>query len=104
MGDWLDGAGNGSAIDIPAMFDGQLGDMVAEVCATGALVGLGLTSDNGALGITVTVDGRYRREYFRDGESGAEWLTAGLDDIRSAVEVARASRASSGTRKRGRGL
>lgn len=104
MGDWLDAGGSGSAIDVAALLDSKGGEFLHEVAATGALVSLGLTSDGGALGVTVTVDGRYRREYFRTAEDLADWLRGGLDDIRAAVELARAARQATGSRKRPRSL
>ena len=89
MDDWFSADGNGSAIDVLGVLDSKGGELLHEVCATGALVSIGLTRDGGALGVTVTVDGRWRREYFRDGESLAEWLGGGLDGIRAAVAASR---------------
>jgi hypothetical protein len=104
MGDWLDAGQLGPAIDVPALLDSEAGRLIYEVAGYGALVGIGLTGDGGALGITVTVDGRYRREYFRNSEDLADWLGGGLDDIRAAVELARTARASAAPRKRLRGV
>lgn len=104
MGDWLDAGGIGDAIDVPALLDSAAGRLIYEVAGYGALVGIGLTGDGGALGITITVDGRYRREYFRSAEDLADWLGGGLDDIRTAIEVARAKRNGNGGRKRVKAL
>lgn len=100
MGDWFDAAGNGSACDVQAMLDGKGGETLIECVASGALLSLGVTSDGGALGVTVTVDGRWRREYFRDAEALAVWAGDALD----ATQTAMAARpASPGARSRSRG-
>lgn len=83
-GDWFDGAGNGSRVDAAKMLDGVAGDGVAALVDAGALVSLGLTSDGGALGVTVTVDGRWRREYFRDDEALALWIAEALPAVQTA--------------------
>lgn len=99
--DWLDSGGNGSTVDVPALLDSRASDLLGVVVAAGALVSLGLTSDRGALGVTVTVDGRWRREYHRDADSLVTWLQDGMEDIIAACQA----RAASGvTRQRQRGL
>lgn len=103
-GDWFDGAGSGQAVDVAELLDGLGGQGVRELVEAGALVSLGTTSDGGALGLTVTVDGRYRREYFRRQDELLLWIAEALP----AVEAARggskpASRASgNGSRRRQR--
>lgn len=84
MADWFDGAGAGQSVDVLKMLDSKAGEGVHELVAEGALVSLGLTSDGGALGVTVTVDGRWRREYFRDDESLSAWIAEALPAVRSA--------------------
>lgn len=74
MSDWFDEGGSGSPVDVVALFDGPAGTFVFEIVETGALVSIGTTRDGGAVGITVTVDGRWRREYFRDADSAQLWL------------------------------
>jgi hypothetical protein len=99
MPDWFDGNGTGAALDVPKMLDGLAGAGVFELVAAGALVSLGTTSDGGALGLTVTVDGRWRREYFRDEDSMAAWIAEAIP----AVHAARGSQpASSAPRSRQR--
>jgi hypothetical protein len=99
MSDWFDGGGSGRSVDVAALFDGPALEAFQEVVQVGALLGLGTTSDGGALGVTITVDGRWRREYFRDSEELVMWLAEALPAVRSAVE---ASAASSVQRKRTR--
>lgn len=94
MGDWFDGGrGAGSAVDVPALLDSKGGAGLLELVGFGALVSMGLTSDRGALGVTVTVDGRWRREYFRDAEELGVWVAEALPAVRAACEEADASSA-----------
>lgn len=84
MADWFDGAGAGQQVDAVAILTSHPGEGIAEMVSAGALVSLSLTSDGGALGVTVTVDGRYRREYFRDEESLTAWLAEAIPAVRTA--------------------
>jgi len=97
---WLDEGGNGSAVDVAQLLDAQtVGSALAEIVTLGALVSIGTTSDGGALGVTVTLDGRWRRQYFRDAEDLSLWL--GEAALGIAAEV-RAAPASSGPAPRSR--
>jgi len=98
MDDWFD-SGRGAALDVAALMDSEAGAAVWRAVGCGALISLGLTSDGGALGITVTVDGRWRREYFRDADDLAGWLGDGLAAISDAVQLARATRGANGRQK-----
>lgn len=101
MDDWFDGGRSGKAVDVAACLDGPQLEALLEVVQLGALASLGTTSDGGALAVTITVDGRWRREYFRDGETLADWLSEALPGVRSAIEALPAS-SERGSRKRGR--
>lgn len=102
--DWFDEGGSGAPCDVLAVLDGGgLTSLIAMVEA-GALVSIGLTSDGGALGVTVTVDGRWRREYFRTSEDLTEWTEAAQAPVIEACEEARRRRASSAPRRGRRGL
>lgn len=99
QGDWFDGAGNGSEVDVGEFFDGMCVQGMRELVDAGALVSMGKTSEGGALGFTVTVDGRWRREYFRN----ADELTLWIGEALPAVQHARNGRGpSSGSRSRSR--
>ncbi len=100
MSDWFDGGGSGSPVDVAALFDGPAMEAVLDVVQLGALVGLGTTSDGGALGVTITVDGRWRREYFRGAEDLVAWMSEALPAVRHALA---SPSASSAPRKRTRG-
>jgi hypothetical protein len=96
---WFDEGGGGTPIDVAAMFDGKAWDMVAELVGAGALISVGLTSDGGALGLTVTVDGAWRREYFREDASLVLWLEEAMAPV---LDACRAKSASSVPRGRTR--
>jgi hypothetical protein len=95
---WFDGGSSGKQVDPVELLDEHVVRGVGELVGGGALVSLGLTSDGGAMGFTVTLDGAYRREYVRS----AEELHALLAEaIPAVVEGGRApSRPSSGSRRR----
>lgn len=101
MDDWFDGGGSGKAADVQLLFDGHgVTEALIEIVQLGALLSLGTTSDGGAMGVTVTVDGRWRREYFRDADELQGWLAEALPAVRQARDALSASSAS---RKRPRG-
>lgn len=83
--DWFEGAGGGQPVDVAAVMDCDGWAGLLECVALGALVALGTTRDGGALGVTVTVDGRWRREYFRSGEDLTSWVAEAVPAVRSAV-------------------
>lgn len=97
---WFDGAGSGQPLDVVKLLDSVAGQGVHELVAAGALVSMGLTSDGGALGVTVTVDGRWRREYFRDSDALALWIAEALPAVHAARGTA--SPSGGGAPRRGR--
>lgn len=99
MSDWFEANGGAGTIDVASLLDSEAGTAIWRVVGCGALVSMGLTGDGGALGITVTVDGRWRREYFRNADDLVLWLADGLAPIEAAVARARASRGVNGRRK-----
>jgi hypothetical protein len=97
---WFDEAGRGGPIEIGEVMTAPNLDLLASIVAAGALVSCGRTSDGGAVGFTVTLDGRWRREYFRDADELQSWLL----EAKEAVEREdRPPRASSRSRSRSRG-
>lgn len=82
--DWFDGNGAGNAVDVRAVVEGLAMQGVLELVEAGALVSLGTTSDGGALGVTVTVDGRWRREYFRQADELQAWVAEALPAVHEA--------------------
>jgi len=104
MSDWFEGAGSGGEVDVAAMLDSAAPELLWQVVELGALLSLGRTTDGGALGVTVTVDGRWRREYFRDSEALTLWLTEAIPAVRLACEARAASAVSRTRQRRSRGL
>lgn len=99
MSTWFEEDGSGQPVDVATMMDSKVPELLWEIVGAGALVSMGATSDGGALGITVTLDGRWRRQYFRQSEEAVEWLQGARDAV--ADGIARPA-ASSGPRKRTR--
>lgn len=97
--------GTKSRVDVAAVLDGKGWDALLECVHLGALVGLGTTADGGALGVTITVDGAWDREYFRSGEELVDWMSEAMPVVREALEASAASSGrGSGSRSRKRGL
>lgn len=106
-GSWLDGGGGGSEVNVADLLaETNAAAGLADMVQAGALVSLGTTSDGGALGITVTVDGRWRREYVRTAEELGLWLAEAVpgvtDELAASGSRQGASRPSAAKRGRGR--
>lgn len=96
---WFDEAGHGGTVDVEALMDSGAAGLLWRIVTAGALVSVGRTSDGGALGITVTLDGAWRREYFRDSDELTDWLARAAAAVEEeAPKVA----ASSASRRRAR--
>lgn len=104
MGDWFDESPTASAVDVLALLDSDAGPAIGELVQLGALVSIGTTRDGGALAITVTVDGRWRREYFREAEELVMWLSEAVPAVRVATEALSASAERGSGKRRRRGL
>lgn len=100
MTDWLDQGTAGKAVDVAAVMDSAAAELGWRVVTAGALLSFGRTSDGGALGVTVTIDGRWRREYFRDADELVDWLTGAAEFAEAEAERQAASPAPRG-RSRG---
>lgn len=93
-GSWFEGNGNGKRVDAAELLDARNIQGVVELVDAGALVSLGTTSDGGALGFTVTVDGAWRREYFRDADGLTAWIAEALPAVHEARGTNRPAAAS----------
>lgn len=56
------------------MLDASSAEYIASLVASGCLVSLFRTSDGGAFGVQVTLDGETEKDYFRAPEELHEWL------------------------------
>lgn len=99
MSDWFDDGGSKTAVDVAALLDSSAVEYMAAIVSNGALVSFGTTSDGGALGVTVTLDGRWKREYFRSSEELVDWLN---DASLAVAREAEATHASAAPRQRRR--
>lgn len=84
----MTGGGREGPLPPGDVFGASAGDAALRVLATGALLSLGLSRDGGALGVTVTLDGEWEREWFRDDEACAHWLSNAADAIEAFVAKA----------------
>jgi len=100
---WFDEGGSGTRVDVEALLDSKASDMITEMISAGALVSVGLTSDGGALGVTITVDGRWRREYFRDSAQLELWCEEAMAPVCEAAAARLASSADGRRTRRSRG-
>lgn len=80
-------------IDVPAILDSAIPALLAELVQAGTLVSLSSTRDGGALSVTITMEGEWVREYFRDSESAVEWLAVVLSAVQEEVATRPASAA-----------
>lgn len=100
---WFDEGTSSSPADIAALLDSdKIAAHLVGIIEHGALLSIGKTSDGGAMSVTVTLDGKWRREYFRDQVALEQWLEQAYDAVASAPTPASRGRGS-GTRGR-RGL
>ncbi len=61
-------------VDPAAFLDATAAEYLASLVASGCLVSLFRTSDGGALGVQVTLDGESEKDYFRAPEELHDWL------------------------------
>lgn len=98
---WFEEGSSGSPVDVAAVLDGTgVTEALCQIVQAGALVSMGTTSDGGSLGITVTLDGRWRRQYGRDAGDFTEWL---LGAVEAVGDGRTPPHASTGPRRRQRG-
>lgn len=61
-------------VEVLAFLDATASEYLASLVQAGCLVSLYRTSDGGALGASVTLDGEQEKEYFRSPEELHDWL------------------------------
>lgn len=96
---WFDEGGSGSPVDVVAIMDSNVPALMAAIAQEGALVSFGTTSDGGSLGVTVTLDGRWKRQYGRTSDEIVPWLE---DALVAVKDESGSSHASSAPRQRRR--
>lgn len=84
MDDFFSARKVGMACDLVEMVDVTFAEQARALVAGGALVSIGTTRDGGALSITVTHNGQWRREYL----TSVDDLRAFLNAAQVAVEAA----------------
>lgn len=90
-GSWLDGGGSGKQVDVHEAIDADAMKGLLEMVEAGALVSLGTTSDGGAMAITVTVDGQWRREYMRTHDEVMAYLAEAVPGVTDLLATGRPS-------------
>jgi hypothetical protein len=89
MADWFDAGGDHSVeVSAARLLDTGAFNLVTCILDLGALVSFGKSRDGGALGVTVTHNGRWRREWFRDLADLGAWLSAAAAAVESASHAA----------------
>lgn len=92
MSDWFSENGNGQDLDVSVWHDTEAFARLMHLVNRGAMVTLSKTSDGGAFGVTITVDGRWRRQYFRHLEELDLWTEEAMAPVGDALDVRAASR------------
>jgi hypothetical protein len=104
VSDFFDGGSGGVPVDVRAVLDSDVAGVLFDIVALGALVSFGTTSDGGALGVTVTVDGRWRRVYVRTTAELEDFVAEAFPAVRELLEAPPASSAPRKRQRRSRGL
>ena len=98
-GNWLSKNGAGSEVDVTELIgDTVVAKALAELIQLGPLVSMGTTRDGGTLSVTVTVDGEYRRDYFRNRDELLTWLAEAVPGVEEIMGSSRPSAASGNAR------
>jgi hypothetical protein len=97
-GDWFSDGSSANAVDVAQLLTAEVVDSITAVLATGALVSLGTSGDGGSLGCTVTSDGQWRREWFRDADEMGRFLLGAATYLQTAPAQPRQRNRQRGTR------
>lgn len=65
---------NRTSVDPATLLDATATEYIASLVQAGCLVSIYRTSDGGAMGVSVTLDGEQEKEWFREPEELASWL------------------------------
>lgn len=81
--DFFSDGNHASVCDVSSFFDSSVPKLIGDLVSLGVLVSVGTTRDRGAVSITVTSDGRWRRDYFRSSDDAADWLGLAAASLRA---------------------
>lgn len=102
-GDWLTSGGAGGRVDVHELVGLESSwKGLLDIVDAGALVSLGTTSDGGALAVTVTVNGEWRRDYFRHPDELQAWVAEAVPGVRALMPDDRPSAVADGRSRRRR--
>jgi len=71
---FFDGGRSAGVVDLSALLDATFTELLRDLVGIGVLVSIGRSRDAGALSITVTSGGRWRREWLRTDEDVHDFL------------------------------
>jgi len=72
--DFFNARKTGEAVNLPDCLDATFTEFLIQLVDAGALVSVGTTRDGGALSLTVTYDGEWRREYLTSSDEIHEYM------------------------------
>jgi hypothetical protein len=79
-------------LDVTAFFDSEpLQECLWEVVQAGAMLTISATKNGAAIGLTVTFDGEWDREWFKDTGDALVWFSELLPELQRQVEARDAS-------------
>jgi len=87
VNDWFDGDRGNALVDVVGMMSEGADVNLFRCVQSGALVSIGMTRDGGAVSVTVTLDGKWRREYFHDSDQLTLWSESAADAVATARGV-----------------
>lgn len=102
MGDWFDEGLATNRVSVSELLSTDVLDLMSAIVQRGALLSVGLSTDGGAMAVTVTRDGRWRREWFRDAADLGPWLDGALRAVDALDPRATASSGNGAREDRGR--
>lgn len=94
-------ARSGEGVDPAVLFEPGTVGVFCDVLRQGALVSFGMSRDGGSMSCTVTFDGAWDREWFREPQPLHDWLAAAHAAIEDEPPKT-GQRSSNGAPRRGR--
>lgn len=85
---WFDSERSNAVVDVVAMMSDGADVNLFRCVQNGALVSIGMTRDGGAVSVTVTLNGQWKREYFHDPDQLTLWSESAAAGVAAAVAAA----------------